>query len=326
MARTSQTDLTSASGSGEGIGGRLQSEIETLLASLDLSANGLLVTLFSDVVLPRGGTIWLGDLINLAAPFGVKDRPVRTGVYRLTQEGWLASTLQGRRAYYRFTDWGREKTEDEQRRIYTSTPVLWDGRWHFVQMLPSMTKAERARLLRRFKALGFGQIVPGLLAHPAVSTNVVHGTLQDMKLNAKTLAFGALTEEFITMETLTSVARQAWDLTQLNAEYADFLKRFETLNVLCQGRGDISGKMAFLFRTLLINDHRRMLLKDPQLPDAFLPKKWNGGEARALCARLYGSLTPAADSYISSQLEAGGDGNADLTPNYWGRFGGIGTS
>ena len=59
-----------------------------------LRGGSLIVTLFGDSILPRGGTIALGSLIELAAPFGLNERLVRTATTRLAHDGWL----EGRRA------------------------------------------------------------------------------------------------------------------------------------------------------------------------------------------------------------------------------------
>jgi phenylacetic acid degradation operon negative regulatory protein len=40
-------------------------------------------------------------------------------------------------------------------------------------------------------------------------------------------------------------------------------------------------------RTLLIHEYRRVLLRDPNLPEALLPAGWPGLQARALCESLY---------------------------------------
>ena len=43
-----------------------------------LRGGSLIVTLFGDAIMPRGGAVALGSLIALAAPFGLNERLVRT--------------------------------------------------------------------------------------------------------------------------------------------------------------------------------------------------------------------------------------------------------
>ena len=59
-----------------------------------LRGGSLIVTIFGDAIMPRGGAIALGSLIELAAPFGLNERLVRTATARLAKDGWL----MGRRA------------------------------------------------------------------------------------------------------------------------------------------------------------------------------------------------------------------------------------
>src|ERR1700689_598951 len=55
-----------------------------------LRAGSLIVTLFGDSLLPRGGAIALGSLIELAAPFGLNERLGPTATARLAQDGRVA--------------------------------------------------------------------------------------------------------------------------------------------------------------------------------------------------------------------------------------------
>ena len=74
-----------------------------------LRTGSLIITLFGDAIVPRGGTVWLGSLIELLAPMGVSQRLVRTSVFRLTREGWLMAEKVGRRSYYGLTGAGRRR-------------------------------------------------------------------------------------------------------------------------------------------------------------------------------------------------------------------------
>src|SRR6266700_1950701 len=53
-------------------------------------AKSLIVTVWGDALAPHGSAVWLAGLIRLMAPFGINERLVRTSVFRLSQDGWLA--------------------------------------------------------------------------------------------------------------------------------------------------------------------------------------------------------------------------------------------
>ena len=48
---------------------------------------------------------------------------------------------------------------------------------------------------------------------------------------------------------------------------------------------------------MIIHDQRRLLLRDPELPDVMLPAEWPGQKARLLCKELYRRLAPASERH-----------------------------
>ena len=60
---------------------------------------------------------------------------------------------------------------------------------------------------------------------------------------------------------------------------------------------------AFLLRVLLIHDYRRLLLRDPELPDVLLPTDWPGQKARLLCKELYRRLLAPSERHLDSHLQ-----------------------
>ncbi|MEP5624759.1 MAG: PaaX family transcriptional regulator, partial [Hyphomicrobiales bacterium] len=63
----------------------------------------LIVSIYGDIVEPRGGVLWMGDLIALCARFGVNESLVRTAVSRLVSRNQLSGERIGRRSYYGLT-------------------------------------------------------------------------------------------------------------------------------------------------------------------------------------------------------------------------------
>src|SRR5271155_6286959 len=89
-----------------------------------LRAGSLIVTLFGASLLPRGGTIALGSLIELAAPFGLNERLVRTATARLAQDGWLEGRRAGKLSEYRLSKNGRDRFAEATLRIYSSPEMV----------------------------------------------------------------------------------------------------------------------------------------------------------------------------------------------------------
>ena len=57
---------------------------------------------------------------------------------------------------------------------------------------------------------------------------------------------------------------------------------------------------AFILRTLLIHEYRRLHLRDPLLPKRLLPENWPGHRAAQLCRDIYGRVFAASELYLSS--------------------------
>ena len=90
-----------------------------------LRGGSLIVTIFGDSILPRGGAVTLGSLIALAAPFGLNERLVRTATARLAKEGWLEGHRAGKRSEYHLSHDGRERFAEATRRIYSGSDTAW---------------------------------------------------------------------------------------------------------------------------------------------------------------------------------------------------------
>lgn len=63
--------------------------IARLLAGVELRSAPFIVTIYGDVVVPRGGVLWTGTLIDICARVGINESLVRTAVSRLVAAGSL---------------------------------------------------------------------------------------------------------------------------------------------------------------------------------------------------------------------------------------------
>jgi len=281
-----------------------------------LRAGSLIVTLFGDSLLPRGGAIALGSLIELAAPFGLNERLVRTATARLAQDGWLAARRVGKRSEYRLTEDGRAKFAEATLRIYGEAGANWSGRWTLV-LLPSLPTAQRQRLRRDLAWQGYGELSSGVFAHPQLRTPGTGGGRR-AEFPAGTLVFDA---DLAASATDAMLIEEGWDLKELAQRYRAFVSRFErALGALGEPPEPETG---FVLRTLLIHEYRRLHLRDPLLPERLLPPDWPGTRAALLCRALYSAVFAASEKHLSrvgAQL-AGALPSADAA--VLERFGGI---
>jgi phenylacetic acid degradation operon negative regulatory protein len=267
-------------------------------AQRPLRAGSLLVTIFGDAIAPRGGAVTLGSLIRLAAPFGLTERLVRTSIARLAREGWVIARRSGRRSEYRLTRFGAARFAEATRRIYGRGPRKWDGRWTLL-VLPraqaQRAQGQRAELSEELRWLGFGRLERSLFAHPACSAAQARLWLRALGRDRRVLLLqsrgGGLRQD-------RRLAAAGWDLKVLARRYRRFLARFAPVGPAL-GRGTPAAT-AFVIRTLLIHEYRKIHLQDPLLPPALLPGRWVGTAAYALCGRLYARVFPAAEAHLSA--------------------------
>ena len=69
---------------------------------------------------------------------------------------------------------------------------------------------------------------------------------------------------------------------------------------------------AFVVRTLLVHEYRRVRLRDPQLPTELLPDDWPGAQAYALCRDFYRAAGPLAETHLAEIV--GADGKSRPAP------------
>ncbi len=294
--------------------------VRTFRARPTIRAGSLITTVFGDSIAPRGGTLWLGSLIELMADFGISERLVRTSVYRLAADGWLESEQQGRRSYYRLTASGRARFRAATHRIYGLHKRDWDGRWCLL-LLSALDADERDQLRRECGWLGFGQLSTNVLAHPSPDPDDLAATLDRLGIRDSVVIMEGETVDSV--QAMAQLARDAWALDSLDAQYARFVKTFRPALDAMLGGDAPAPKTAFMIRTLLIQEYRKVLLRDPLMPAELLPGNWHGDAAHALCRDLYRRLHAAADSYLSATVETRDGALPAADGDYYQRFGGL---
>src|SRR4030088_856352 len=61
----------------------------------------IVITVFGDAIVPRGGSVWLGALLEFFTALDIDSSVVRTAMSRLTADGWFERTKVGRNSFYR---------------------------------------------------------------------------------------------------------------------------------------------------------------------------------------------------------------------------------
>ena len=297
-----------------------QKLVDEFRARPTLRAGSLITTVFGDAIAPRGGTVWLGSLIRAMADFGINERLVRTSVFRLVKDGWLESQLIGRRSYYSLTHDGRERFEQATHRIYGEPLENWDGHWCLL-LLSALDTPTKDKVRKECGWLGFGPMSANVLAHPSPNLADLDVTLRRLAVEQSAVVLSGQTIRGD--GAMRELAITCWNLEEIDARYADFVKRFRPVYEALSVDPAIAEKPAFLVRTLLIQEYRKILLRDPWLPAALLPGSWHGSAAYQLCRNLYRAVHAPADAYLDASMETAVGPLPPPSRAYWQRFGGL---
>lgn len=237
-------------------------------------ATSFIVTLYGDLVEPRGGTIWMGSVIDICAAVGLTETHVRTSVSRLVANGQLEGMKVGRRSYYRLTDSAQQDFASAARTIY-APPVEPATSWVWVMAPTGLADALRRR--------GFATVGPDIYLGP------------DRELTG--LAVTATWRCPIAEGALQSVVRKYWDIDAAARVWTDFIHMF--------GRKDFASldpEECLIQRLMLVHHFRFALRSDPNLPIDAVGPNWPGLAARRLFAEIYCGLSQRADQATSSML------------------------
>jgi phenylacetic acid degradation operon negative regulatory protein len=309
--------------------GQPAAQIQAILAGFrrqkPLRAGSLLVTILGDAIAPRGGSISLASLIALADLFGISERLARTAVGRLANDDWVTSVRSGRSSYYTLSAKGRVRFAEATHRIYSSPMDSWNGAWTLVILSGTLERKAREKLGDELRWLSFGEVNPGVFAHPTHGVDTVREELAQLGANNQLIVFQGSTVE---RESEVKLVARCWDLAELARRYRRFIAMFEPVDQVASV-SDISGAVgetAYVLRTLLLHEYRKIHLRDPLLPNRLLPLGWAGNDALELCRRLYIKAFQISERYLSETVQTMSGRLPPPSQEIYQRFGGLPTS
>ena len=242
----------------------------------------IIITLYGDAIVSRGGSVWLGTVLEVFGALDISEGVVRTAMSRLCADGWLERRRVGRNSFYRLAAKGQAEFAEAARRIYQPPQPGFAGHFDML-LLPAGPEREAAR--PALEAAGCGSPSPGIwLLSPAAPMPIPNGIL---RLHASGEP-----------DQLRALAARSWPLETIASAYHRFLASFTPLRATLEAGETLSDIEALAARLLLIHEYRRIVLRDPLLPDAVLPTDWPGAAARALCSGLYRQLLPGSERWL----------------------------
>lgn len=155
----------------------------------------------------------------------------------------------------------------------------FDGTWKMVIFdIPENLRSKRLQLQKELLNFGFGKIARGVYITPHPLFPAVRRILKKSAI-----------EDFVTLIRTQSIENEkvkvyrAWDLKFLNEKYEEFIQKAKVATF---------DRKTFwpLYAKRLEKEFVLLYVKDPHLPEEFLPANWQGKEA-------YGIFKAISNSY-----------------------------
>lgn len=249
-------------------------------------------------------TYWKGSddlipsaaLVELLGDFRLTPGNSRTALSRLALKGRLIRTRVGRRTFYKHTPSGAKRIQEVRSQVesFGTAPRDWDGRWWIVAFnVPEADRARRHVLRAQLRERRFGSLYDGVWISPYGSEKALHQ-----------MAAGIGVRRVTVMEVCAHSSfdvGSVFGLDEVARGYAGYIQDFSPF-VLGSASVGVTAGQALILRTVAWDRWRRMVLVDPDLPDALLPRGWPRSEARRLFTSLQTGLQPLARERVQDAV------------------------
>ena len=218
----------------------------------------IVITIFGDAIVPRGGQVPLAELLTLTERMGIAPNALRAAMSRLAKDGWVEREKTGRTSTYSLSALGTQTFGPATEQIYAD----------------AFTKDPMPVHLALHPTVGaVGEMQVGtdaLNLRPGVS-----------------LLFGTPPSDGSTLLAKTGEDFPDWTQDEVAAcisggDYADLATLLDALDTPPDTPLD-----ALCLRVLLIHYWRRLVLRHPPIPLFVLPKNWSGHRAQERVKQLY---------------------------------------
>jgi phenylacetic acid degradation operon negative regulatory protein len=239
------------------------------------SARAHLLFVLGEYALDRTGGAWTQTVVDALAVVGFEEKAARQALTRSAAAGWLTPERSGRRVRWQITPVGQAFLTAARDRLFAPGPDRdWDGDWLvLLTTVPESMRRLRHRLRTSLGWAGFGSLGPGVWISPHPShADEARQVLRSLGDQVQGTLLHARLDDPAERHRLVA---QAWDVSELDTQYAEFIDRFAAARP--RTPADALAQLVHL-----CYQWRRLLLLDPGLPPTLLPADWIGEPARAL--------------------------------------------
>jgi phenylacetic acid degradation operon negative regulatory protein len=131
-------------------------------------------------------------------------------------------------------------------------------------VLTSGLDGERRELVRReLSWLGFATIASDVLAHPSPDAADLDSQLKRLDSGDLIVMSGRGAGPTLKNGAIRDLVHRSWNLSDIEQRYEAFLDRFRPVFAASRRRRLVPPPMAFQIRTLMLQEYRKILLRDP---------------------------------------------------------------
>jgi phenylacetic acid degradation operon negative regulatory protein len=184
-------------------------------------------------------------------------------------------------------------TRRAENKIYRAELPAWDGKW-LLLLSEGLDKVTLADVKKQLIWQGFGTLAPSLMASPSQHLADVQSLLHEAGVAENVIFLKHIC--WRSRAALRARVEECWQLTEQNTMYETFIDSFRPLLPLLKEAEpeELTPERCFQIQLLLIHFYRRVVLKDPLLPEELLPAHWAGQSARQLCINIYQRVASGA--------------------------------
>jgi phenylacetic acid degradation operon negative regulatory protein len=265
----------------------------------DTRISQLILTIYGLYARAEHNWLSVASVVRLMADLGVDGQAARSSISRLKRRGVLCSERHGGAAGYSLDGPTLEMLAEGDVRIFERVRAVADDCWVVVVFsVPESEREKRHALRTSLTRLGFGTTAPGVWVAPGNLALETRRTLERRGLSGYVDIFAG---DYFAFGDLHSKVRQWWDLDELTALYADFVRRHRPL-LDRTAAGGTTPLEAFQMYVPMLTEWRRLPYRDPGLPLSLLPPDWNGVTAGALFGELNAALRPPARDHAHAVM------------------------
>ncbi|WP_417434061.1 PaaX family transcriptional regulator C-terminal domain-containing protein [Hoeflea sp.] len=264
----------------------ITARLTALQAAQHLSAWSLIVSFLGDAIGPRGGVVSASTVQTLLQRLGIGHGAVRTAISRLSADGWIERSREGRNSFYQLSGDVGETVLSAERRIYAASSLL-PAKTPKSVVIAADPLPDAA--LRALDTAGALQLAPQVVLCFARAADLP----KSLRLSGATFADAAALVPGETMIGQMAKARRADEIEALRQAYLP-------VSAALDHAPSPSPEDAMALRCLMIHEWRRLALRVLAVPADLVQPGDPEPETRALVASIYARVLAPSEAWLDA--------------------------